>query len=164
MILNENEPGPEIVPEKPTEPVKRGRGRPRIVREDAPSPDASININASAEARPRGRPPGKTASKKHEVDIPALATQLQFAHRAAALVFKTPELALDKDDCETLAKSLAALMREYDIALSGKTAALLGMLGACAMTYGPVFMLVKERKAKERANIVDVQIPQQNVQ
>lgn len=151
---NEN---PQVVETPPVEaPVRRGPGRPKgsgkKVVEQAPNASATP-IQIQSDKRGPGRPPGsgKAASPKKAVDAKALANQLKFFHAAAARLTRLEDLEIDNDEAEMLADSIATLMREYDIALSGKTAALLGIVGAMGMVYGPRFIMIREQVQRRKA-------------
>ncbi len=133
-----------------TETPKR-RGRPPKVREAAPTqevPHAIPDETPTAEKARRGRKP---RAKKEPIDTNVLARQLMGVHLIAAKVAKMPELAIDAEESELLAKGIAGVLVEYDIPMSGKTAAWLGLLGAAAMVYAPRAVVIAEKK-REASN------------
>lgn len=138
----------ELLQELPAPPVevKRGRGRPpgggKKAVESSTPPTASSADDTGV--KKRGRP-------SKPVDKGALAKQLMFGHAVAASITKLPDLALDQGEAQILAEAITTLMEEYDIALSGKSAALLGMAGAVAIVYGPRIMLIAEQAKKNKA-------------
>lgn len=146
----ESEPGPEIMPNEPIE-TKPRRGRPpgskNKMTESRESPEP-VKIDAANEKR-RGRPPGTSTRKS--VDKSALAKQLLFGHAVAAQLTKIPDIAIDSGEADILAGAISNLMTEYDIALSGKTAALLGMLGAAAIVYGPRIIMATDKIKRAKA-------------
>lgn len=148
----ESEPGPDLIPQEQEIENKPRRGRPpgskNKVVESRETPEP-ININAANEKR-RGRPPGSGTRKT--VDKSALAKQLLFAHAVAAQITKIPDIAIDSGEADILSGAITNLMIEYDIALSGKTAAMMGMLGAVAIVYGPRVVLITDKIKRAKAN------------
>ncbi len=133
-------------------PRRRGRppGSKNRVQENIAPPGAGESV--TVEKRRPGRPAGSGAApRKVSVDPGALAQQMLFFHAVAAKMLRIPELELDKGESEMLAKSIATMMAEYGISFSGKTAAMLGLLGTAAIVYGPRFVLIKERVDKQKA-------------
>ncbi len=151
IIEDSSETIQQVAPPPTTE--KRGRGRPpgsgKKITEQIPELQESP-VSLNNEKPRRGRPPGAGSAKK-TTDIPALAKQLQFGHKAVSLLVKIPEVAIDDDEAKMLAESLANLMKEFDITVSGKTAAIMGMLGTSLMIYGPRFMYLKAKADMVRA-------------
>lgn len=98
---------------------------------------------------------GKKASVQASID--GLASALIVVHVGLAGITRTPELELDKDDADLLARSTANVLAEYDVVVDPKTAAIMGLLFAVGRVYGPKVALrnmrVKEAKqaAKEAA-------------
>lgn len=143
--------------------IKRGPGRPRGSTKAAGPSETPI---PGAQARgPGGRFGGKQAAPP--VDIPLLAKQLKGIHQMGAMMLGLPMLQLTDPEANMLADAFAAIAREYDIALSGKTAATLQLLGTAAMIYVPRMLLidqyVKQKKAAARdpadgntGNVVDL--------
>jgi hypothetical protein len=140
---------PETDPQ-PAGAEKKKRGRPKLIREN-PQPVDSKPIDPGVEAKKRGRPAGSgNAQRKASSDIPAIANQLMFWHSAASKLLKQPLIEIERDEADMLAKSLAKLMEEYSIVISGKTAAIVGMLVSVGAIYGPRVMLIQEIKERER--------------
>ena len=141
-------------PSAPEEKPRRGRppGSKNRVREEIPQTSASVTpIQIEAPKRGPGRPAGSgKSSPRKGVDTKALAKQLEFFHAIAARVTKFDDLQIDSEEAEMLADSIATLMREYDVTMSGKTAALLGMLGSAAIVYGPRYMMIREQIQKRQ--------------
>lgn len=140
----------EVTPTENVEPVKR-RGRPPGSKnkvQESPDSPKPVNIDANQEKR-RGRPPG--SGTKKVVDKSALSKQLLFAHAVAAKITGIDDIAIDAGEAEILSSSIATLMQEYDIALSGKTAAMLGMIGSLAIVYGPRIVLINEKIKQTKA-------------
>jgi hypothetical protein len=133
--------------------IKRGPGRPPGSRnktngEATPEPVNPVDPGASATPR-RGRPPGSRKTITGE-EINALAQQIQGLHIMAAMATGFPELQLTPNDAVLLANGILAVSKEYGMTISGKTAATLQLLGACAMVYVPRLIAVKQRADIQR--------------
>lgn len=154
----EEMPTPVAAPQSEAAPIRRGPGRPpgsgkkKVVEQ--PPQGAAAPIQIQPEKRGPGRPVGsgaKSTSQKKDIDKKALANQLLFFHAAAAKLTRIDDLAIDSDEAEMLADSIATMMREYEISLSGKTAALFGMIGTVAIIYGPRIVLIGEQIKMRKA-------------
>lgn len=64
---------------------------------------------------------------------------------------KTPEIALEKDDANRLAKAMAEVAVYYPANIDPKTLAWVNLLMAAGTVYGPMVFLVAERRRAERA-------------
>jgi len=79
-----------------------------------------------------------------------LSDTLKLVHLGIAGVTKTPELELDDDDAKTLSKAVSNVLEEFDIRPDPKAQAVVGMIVACGMVYGPKLALIKMRVDDER--------------
>lgn len=135
----------EVKPVEAVEPAKPRRGRPPASEKvaDAGSPKATA---------PRTRTARKKAQPANEpIDHDTLAKQLQGVHVMVAMITQSPEMQLSDPESIELAKAITAVCAEYNLSLSGKTGAMIQLLGAGAMVYLPRIMAIKQRKAKEQA-------------
>ncbi len=128
-------------------PVKRKRGRPRK------NPDAPQRVVREAPAKPRTAAASATrvTASIGELSPDKLKGLLQALHQVAAIATRAPEFALDDDEAASMAEAIAAVLREYNVPISSKVAALIGLGGTCALVYGPRVVLIKRRQAAERA-------------
>ena len=116
----------------------------------------SINADGSYR-RKRGRKPGagNTANpgnrKKadHTASIDALSNILVVLHTGIAGATKTPEVAIDKDDADTLARATSNVLAEFNIAPDPKIAAVIGLVIAAGSVYGPMAVSIRLRKQAE---------------
>ena len=147
-LENENL-APEIAQPETAQPEisqpqeKRKRGRPS---------------NAERAARGEGKQAEETVSKpkakargKGGLDEATLAQQLFGLHAMGAMLIGLPVMQITQDESALLAKSIILVMEEYDLALSGKTAASIQLLGVAAMIYAPRVMSVMAMKKASRA-------------
>jgi len=70
-------------------------------------------------------------------------------HAGLAAVTDTPEIAIDNDEGEMLAKASANVLAQFDIAPDPKTQAIIGLVMACGAVYAPRYMAIKMRKAQQ---------------
>jgi hypothetical protein len=152
--LNPASPANENSPPR----IKRGPGRPPGARNkvNGEAPPETVNpVDPGAGAPPRrGRPPGSRKTITGE-EINALAQQIQGLHIMASMATGIPELQLTPNDAVLLANGILAVSKEYGLAISGKTAATLQLLGACAMVYVPRLIAVKQRADARRQAAAD---------
>jgi len=80
----------------------------------------------------------------------------------AALVLKSPELALEKGEADALAQAISEVEKHYSVSLSPETRAWLGLAGTAAMIYGPrAYMIQKRRRAESKSGKAPSQTPAQ---
>lgn len=142
-----NAPEPTPHPPPPPEAPKRGRGRPRKDG-SVPPPETPL----TGDTPKRGRPPKRQAP---EVDAPALAKQLMGLHMMGAVITGAPELQLTEAEAIGLAEAVAAIAREYNLSIDGKTGAAIQFIGACAVIYIPRLLKIKQRKLAHTAHDAD---------
>lgn len=157
-----NPESPTTAPPAADAPRKRGRpplsaaekaaraaAKPRKVREAAPRPRAE-------------RVPMPPRASSAPITDEKLKGLLLATHQIAAIALRMPELALDDAEAATMSEAIQHVLTEYNIALSGKTAALIGLAGTCAIVYIPRAVLIKERRLRERgdgARVVSIKQP-----
>ena len=127
--------------------------------------DASIHVspdkrNADGSfRRKRGRKSGSaTASTRsrskanNQASIEGLTRMLAIVHMGLASATRTPELKIEDEEAEALAKSTAVVLEEFDIRPDPKIEAVIGLVTTAGMIYGPRVYLIAERKKMERRN------------
>lgn len=103
----------------------------------------------------RGRKPGSTSANRnrtkadHQASIEGLTRILSIVHLGIASATKTPEMALDDEEAKNLAAATATVLQEFDIRPDPKVEAIVGLITAAGMVYGPRVYLITERKKKE---------------
>jgi len=130
-------------------PLPRKRGRPAKVATE--SLDDIITSDDTGAAPIKERKKRTQKGSEPAFDKAAMAKKLQGWHQLAAMLLRTPELALDYDEAEMLVNDVENLTREYGISLTGKTAAWLGLAGSAAMIYAPRAMLVMGKIQQAKA-------------
>jgi len=76
---------------------------------------------------------------------------LGIVHLGIATATKLPELALDSDDEKTLASAVLNVADQFDIRPDPKVEAILGLIVAAGVVYGPKVVMIRERKKEEKA-------------
>lgn len=105
----------------------------------------------------RGRKPGgnsattRSRSKAdHQASLEGLTRILSIIHIGVATATKTPEMALEEEEAKTLAAATATVLQEFDIRPDPKVEAIVGLITAAGMIYGPRAYLISERKKEEK--------------
>jgi hypothetical protein len=90
----------------------------------------------------------KAAPKKNVEHIKRV---LLSVHGKAALALGNDDIAIDEEEAQMLAESLANFLEYYKIVITGKRGAAVALLYAVSMVYGPRLfaMVLKRRIAKE---------------
>lgn len=126
--------------------------------------DANVHIspdkrNADGSYRKkRGRKSGNTTTTRsrskanNQASIEGLTRMLAIIHLGLSSATKTPELKLEDEEAEALAKSTAMVLEEFDIRPDPKIEAIVGLVTTAGMIYGPRVYLITERKKRERNN------------
>jgi len=76
--------------------------------------------------------------------------QIEGAHKIAALLFRSAELAISSEDSKKLALSIKNLAQFYEISPNPKTIAWFQLLTIAASIYVPRVGLIAMRKANEK--------------
>lgn len=76
---------------------------------------------------------------------------LLIAHTTLAGVTATPELELQPEESEMMAKAIVPVLDQFDFTPDPKVAAVLGLIAASAKVYGPRAYLIRARLQDERA-------------
>jgi len=144
-------PTESAAPEATSPPIKRGRGRPPKDPIAAATPKATPIPGDGGAAPKRGRPPKRAAFTESDTD--GLAQQIQGLHMIAAQMTGQPIFALSEGESKMLAASVIRMAGEYNLAMSGKTGALVQLLGVCAVIYVPKLVAIKKARAAAVAAI-----------
>lgn len=145
------EPEVQVIPEVPSEKLK-----PKLSKKKSNATTLDEEVKKVDEEPVK---PKKPTIKKKAIsteDLASMAGQLQALHMMAAVITKIPELQLSSGEAEALAKSLAEVQKEFGFQISGKTAAIIGLIGTGAMIYLPRAPSIsanineKKRKLKEK--------------
>lgn len=135
-------------------------GSERDARGDEFDPDIHIsrdkrNADGSYRRKRAKRGSGNSAStggrKKanNQAGVEGLTRMLAIIHIGLAGATKTPELKLEDEEAEALAKSTAVVLEEFDIRPDPKIEAIIGLVTTASMIYGPRAYMITERKKRE---------------
>ncbi len=123
------------------EPKKR-RGRPpKNPAEAAPKPETDRIIEIP---KPEDPKPIKRKSKK-VATIEDMAKQVYGWHQVIAMMTGVPEIALQPQEAESLARAILTFSEEFDFNPSPKIMAAIGMIGTAGMIYIPRAPLIMKR-------------------
>lgn len=93
-----------------------------------------------------------STQKSNKANIESLASILAIVHAGLASATKTPEIVLDGDDADALAKAATNVLVEFDVTPNPKVQAVVGLVMTCGAVYGPKAYLIKERLKEEKSN------------
>lgn len=135
----------------------------------AESTEPAIKLNKDGSVpKKRGRKPGTGKSTPEQIeaggatekpqkrtskvsfDVKAMGKQLVGLHALAYAATGIPECAINDQEGEMLAGGVAAVCEQYNLAISGKTGAMLQLFAAAAMVYGPRYVSLQRRMAQAR--------------
>lgn len=108
--------------------------------------------------RKRRRKSGNSAAPRsrtkadHQASLEGLTRILSIMHIGIATATKMPEMVLEEDEAKNLAAATATVLSEFDIRPDPKIEAIIGLVTAAGMIYGPRVYLITDRKKKEAAN------------
>lgn len=102
---------------------------------------------ATNSAAPRSR-----SKASNQASVEGLTRMLAIIHMGIASATRTPELKLEDEEAEALAKSTAVVLEEFDIRPDPKIEAVIGLVTTAGMIYGPRMYLIAERKKREKLN------------
>lgn len=131
---------------------RRGRGRPFKSNGGVP-PLAEQAIGVENTDKPDETAPKQQRRRKSTVDVGMLAKNLKGIHELAAKLvpIKGPDgsmlMALSDVEATQLADAIAAVAKEYDLELSGKTGSAIQLLGVACMVYGPRLYVIQQMRA-----------------
>lgn len=74
---------------------------------------------------------------------------LAVVHVGIAGITNTPEMALEDDEARLLAEAAVPVLDQFDFTPDPRFAAAFGLVVASARVYGPRYVLIRARKAKE---------------
>lgn len=141
------------------EPPKRRRGRPP---KNPALQEQTVNGDTAAKRGP-GRPkknPGMSGD-----ELMGLSRQIMGLHMIAAQATGIAELQINETEAGMLATSIDRVSQEYGLSMSGKTGAMLQLLGTAAIIYMPRLGVInakikQKQEEKRRATVVDIQTGQ----
>ena len=128
--------------------------------------DGNLVIGANGQPRKRrGRKPGsgsgsgssgvaKPGTRNNQTvaaGIETLSQSLMFVHMGLAAFTDFKNWELKKEESDSLAKSVANVMEQFDMAPDPRFAAVAGLITTAGMIYGPRVYLYREHNAKKRA-------------
>ncbi len=109
-----------------------------------------------APRRPRGRPPNSA-----RINISGVETCLLGIHQTLAIAFGIPEIRMNSEEAEQIAKSYADVATHYPVMqLPEKQLALINFGSTIAIVYGAKLTAYKIRMAMSRPNVVTPIRPQ----
>lgn len=157
---------PDAVPA--SDAPRRKRGRPplsaaeKAARANARPAPRKVRERVTPARPPAGASAPRDANASAPITDEKMKGLLVATHKIAAIALRAPEIALDDEEADTMADAILTCLREYNIPLTGKAAAMLGLAGACAIVYIPRAVLIKDRKLRERgdsARVVNLKQP-----
>ncbi len=86
---------------------------------------------------------------ENEAGVEALTRALAIVHLGLSVATKTPELALEDQEANTLAIATKNVLVEFDIRPDPKIEAVFGLIVAAGTVYGPKVYFIRERWKKE---------------
>lgn len=129
------------------EPGKRGR-HPNGCNCERCAAKRSGGLGQSEPVRTTSSKSGK--QKTAPLAVETFGKQIVGAHAIAALLLKSPIIAINDVQGQELAIAIKDLAAQYDIKPNPKTMAWIKMAGVSAMVYGPKLMLVAQAQKLER--------------
>jgi len=96
-----------------------------------------------------GTAPRNRTKADNQASVDALTNILVVIHTGIATATKTPEIAIEKDDAETLARATANVLAEFDITPDPKVTAIIGLIMAGGAVYGPMTYNIQTRRKQE---------------
>lgn len=130
-------------------PKPKKRGRPSNAdkaRMEAEQIESGGATPKSAASKPR-----KQKASYSEADIGLMAKQLVGLHQIAAMATGIPEIQIAEHEAALLAAAIVNVSTQYDLAIDGKTGALIQMVGVAAMIYVPRLGAVSKRAKEAKA-------------
>lgn len=144
--LLEQPSAPESTPPEITPPREKKRGRPTNAERAAREGKTAETIQK----------PKSKAKTKAALDEGTLTQQIFGLHAMGAMLSGIPLVQITMDEAALLSKSVILVMEEYDLAVTGKTAATVQLLGVAAMIYAPrVMQILAMRKAHRQSQTVE---------
>lgn len=128
------------------------RQKNKLLRANAQAlPGTGESDAGSSDKRSGGRPSG---GSKRDRNLQGVEQMLLAIHMMVATATGVPEFAIDQAESHVLADALANLGDHYKINISGKPGAVLGVIYAAGIVYGPraVALFVKSRKQAQAAH------------
>lgn len=97
---------------------------------------------------------GKKTGKQQKVSLDLTAEHIQGFHQIAALATGIQELVIGEEEAKNLSDAIKAVSAQYDVLISGKSAAWMNLALIAAMVYVPRLMVgtMRIRQEKEEMN------------
>lgn len=129
--------------------ARRGRGRPFGSTTRKPPLTEQAVPAESAAAAPAGQSePAPRRRRTKTIDKEALAKQLVSMHEMVARLTGIGLIQIQLQEGMSLAEALESVSREYDLALDGKSGAIIQLIFAAGCVYGPRVMLYQAMKKR----------------
>jgi hypothetical protein len=129
-------------------PTRRGRGRPFGSATRKP-PLVEQSVPAAGEASPASQDaPAPRRRRSKAIDKESVAKQLVDLHAMLARFTGVALIQIEMKEGATLADAIESVAREYDLEFSGKTGALVQLIFAAGVIYGPRVMLYQAMKKR----------------
>ena len=111
---------------------------------------AKLTDEPISEPEPEPKPKRKT--KKGTPDLEGIKALLGSTHALISVLLKDPEFNLSDLEKETLAKALFDIEKEFNIMPSGKTMAIVNLIGVSFMVYMPRIRKLQARVKEQKSN------------
>jgi hypothetical protein len=141
---------PDVAPNVEAQgPKKRGRKsnaeKARIAAEA---------IEAGGEApKQTAAPKARKKAAYSDADIGVMAKQLVGLHHIGAMMTGMQELIISEQEATMLSAAIVNVSQQYDLAIDGKTGAMIQILGTAAMIYVPRVMSISQKAKARKANV-----------
>lgn len=100
-----------------------------------------------------GNNPGKASSQTDlKSSVEMLSQTLALLHMGIASATSAPEMVIDKNESDMLAKATVNLLDQFDITPDPKMQAVAGLIIAAGSVYGPRVYLIRERLKEQARN------------
>ena len=136
----------------PETTVPKRRGRPPGSKNNASKPleEKSVNSGTDQPAAKRGRP--KKVDTFSAEAKERMARQVQGIHMMAAQLSGFGEFQISEPEAVMLSDAIINTSNEYGLSLSGKTGALIQLIGTAAIIYLPRFAVINAKIKAKKAN------------
>lgn len=112
---------------------------------------SGTNDSSDGTRKRRGRKPGVKYGPRKSKAQETIEPFLMMAHNWAAVLLKTPEIALAQEEAKQLSDAYTAFCQYHNVPiLSAKRMSEINMIAALALVYGPRMIAVKNRVKQTR--------------
>ena len=117
--------------------------------------EANAAVDAPNESTPGAKRGRKPAAPKTKRDLSGIVVPLVGIHFMLAQMSGLPDLAIDEGEATTIASALSNLTEYYKVKIDGKQGAILGLIYALAVVYGPrIYTITRAiREEREKNNV-----------